>query len=430
MNKEKLGNKIHNFAKILWPINRSITGRGVRETLKIIRQLNPYLKIYSVPSGTKVFDWVVPREWNVNQAYILSPSGKKICDFKKNNLHLVGYSKPFKKKLKLEELQKNLFSIKNKPDAIPYVTSYYKENWGFCITQKERDKLKKGNYFVNIDTKFSKGNLNYGEILIKGKSNKEIFLSTYICHPSMANNELSGISVLSYIARWLVSKKNNYSYRIVFLPETIGSISYIKKNLKKLKLKVFAGFNITCIGDERGYSYLPSRNGNTISDYVAKHILKHIDPKFISYNWNDRGSDERQYCAPGVDLPMASLMRTKYGCYKEYHTSKDDLKKVVTPKGLEGGYNLVRLVIEALESNVFPKVITLCEPQLSKRNLYSTISKESNSKETKLMLNLISYSDGKKSLIEIAELCNEPIWKLYPILKILIKNKIIKILKK
>ena len=429
MNIKSLGLELHSLAKRLWPINRSITGEGVRKTLLILKELNPELSIHEVPSGTKVFDWEVPQEWHVNEAYIITPGGKKICNFKENNLHLLGYSIPVQKKINLKELQKHLYSIPDQPSAIPYVTSYYEERWGFCLTQNDRDLLEEGDYHVFIDSKLFSGSLTYGEIFIKGSSDREIFLSTYVCHPSMANNELSGIVVSSYIANWLSNKKDNrYSYRFVFIPETIGSITYLSKNIKKLKSKIFAGFNITCVGDNRDYSYLPSRNGNTISDLVAKHILKYTYPKYKSYSWNDRGSDERQYCSPGVDLPIVSIMRTKYGRYEEYHTSMDDLINVVTPDGLLGGYNITKLAIETLENNKYPKINVLCEPQLGKRGMYPNVSTKISSTEVNLMMNVISYSDGYKSLIEIAVLCKVPIWELYPIIEKLIHEKLITML--
>jgi aminopeptidase-like protein len=420
------GLELHKLAKKLWQLNRSITGEGVKRTLSILKELNPSLTIYNVPSGTKVFDWEIPLEWHVNDAYILTPCGKKICDFKKNNLHLVGYSVPVKKKLSFEELQKNLHSIPEQPNAIPYITSYYEERWGFCISQNERDMLKEGEYQVFIDTKLFNGSLTYGEILIKGESDKEIYLSTYICHPSMANNELSGIVVASYIANWLCQNKNNrFSYRFVFVPETIGSITYLSKHYVHLKKKVIAGFNISCIGDERSYSYLPSRNGNTISDKVAKHVLKWIDSNYITYSWLERGSDERQYCAPGIDLPIASILRTKYAEYPEYHTSLDNLDNVVTPKGLEGGYLALRKAIELIEKNNIYKVNVLCEPQMSRRGLYPTLSKKSSKNQTELIMNFISYCDGGHSLLDIAEKINVPAWDLYEIIDNLITLNLI-----
>ena len=253
-----IGNDIYKFAKKLWPINRSLTGKGVRETLDEIKKILPDLVINEVPSGTKVFDWTVPKEWHINEAWIKTPSGKKICDFHKNNLHIVGYSKPIHKKMSLQDLQKNLFSIEAKANAIPYITSYYKENWGFCISQSDRDNLEKGEYEVFIDSKLFEGNLSYGELLIEGEIKSEIFLSTYICHPSMANNELSGPCVTTFLAKWISSlKKRKYSYRIIFIPETIGSVTYLSKNFKEMKKNIIAGFNVTCIGDDRKYSFLP-----------------------------------------------------------------------------------------------------------------------------------------------------------------------------
>ena len=409
-----IGKEIYKFALELWPINRSITGEGTRQTLRKISKHIPQLKIKSVPSGTQVFDWTVPKEWNVKKAYIITPDGKKICNFLENNLHLVGYSIPFEGSISLEELKKHLYTLPDQPNAIPYITSYYEERWGFCITQEQFDSLENGNYKVVIDSTLLDGELNYGELLIKGKSDKEIFLSTYICHPSMANNELSGPTVVTFLSKWLQEiSETNYSYRIIFIPETIGSITYLSLNYKNMKNKIFAGFNVSCVGDDRTYSYIPSRNGNTVSDLIAKHVLKWIDNDFVQYNWLDRGSDERQYCAPGIDLPIASILRTKYGEYPEYHTSLDNLENVVTPKGLNGGYFAIRKAIEAIERNKNYKVSVLCEPYMSKRGLYPTLSTKETAKEVSLMMNFISYCDGKSSLLEIAESLNVPIWDLY-----------------
>ena len=421
-----IGNEIYQFAKELWPINRSITGKGLRETLKKVSKHLSKLEIKSVPSGTKVFDWTVPKEWDVKEAYIITPSGMKICDFSKNNLHLVGYSIPFEGEVSFEELKAHLHTLPDQPDAIPYVTSYYEERWGFCISQKKFDTLEDGTYKVVIRSSLFNGQLNYGELLIKGKSDKEIFLSTYICHPSMANNELSGLSVVTFLTKWLQETiDTHYSYRIIFIPETIGSIAYLSQNYKEMKNKIFAGFNVTCVGDNRAYSYLPSRNGKTITDLVAKHILKWIDPNFIEYSWLDRGSDERQYCAPGIDLPIVSIMRTKYAEYTEYHTSLDDLETVVTPKGLDGGYWVIRKAIEALEKNKIYKVNVLCEPQMGRRGLYSTLSTKEENQEVKLMMNFLSLCDGQTSLLKIADRLNVPMWELYELVDKLISYSLI-----
>ena len=424
-----IGKHIHKFAQELWYYNRSITGDGVRETLEKISKHLPSLKIMSVPSGTQVFDWTIPKEWSVNEAYIIDPNGKKICDFSVNNLHLVGYSIPFVGSVSLNKLKEHLYTLPDQPNAIPYVTSYYKERWGFCLTHDQLKGLKDGLYKVVVDTSLFNGELNYGELLLKGKSDKEIFLSTYICHPSMANNELSGPTVVTFLAKWLQEIKDiNYSYRIIFIPETIGSITYLSRNYREMKNKIFAGFNVTCVGDERAYSYVPSRNGHTISDLIAKHVLKWTDQNFIEYSWLDRGSDERQYCAPGIDLPIASILRTKYEAYPEYHTSLDDLKNVVTPQGLNDGYWAIRRSIEAIERNKKYKVSVLCEPQMGKRGLYPTLSTKKKDDEVNLMMNFISLCDGNNSLLQIAESLNVAIWDLYDIVQKLERQNLINII--
>ena len=286
--------------------------------------------------------------------------------------------------------------------------------------------MEEGEYEVVVNSKLFEGHLNYGELVLPGESDQEIFLSSYICHPSMANNELSGPTVATYLAKWLSELKvRRYTYRFIFIPETIGSITYLSKNYIHLKKKVFAGFNISCVGDERSYSYLPSRNGNTISDKVAKHVLKWIDPEYKSWTWLDRGSDERQYCAPGIDLPIASILRTKYGDYPEYHTSLDNLDNVVTPKGLDGGYWALRRALELIEKNSIYKVNTLCEPQLGKRRLYPTLSTKTSTSEVKTMMNLLSFCDGEHSLIDIAEKINLPAWDLYELIEKLVSHDLI-----
>ena len=409
-----IGDNIHELARQLWPLNRSLTGEGVRETLRQIGEHLPNLVINSVPSGTQVFDWTVPKEWIAREAYIINPNGEKICDFSENNLHLLGYSISFNGEVSLKELKEHLYTLPEQPNAIPYITSYYKERWGFCLTQNDFDNLKEGTYQVRIDTKLFDGELNYGELIIPGKSKKEVFLSTYICHPSMANNELSGPTVVTYLSKWLDQlSEREFTYRIIFIPETIGSITYLSINIEKMKQNIVAGFNVSCVGDDRAYSYLPSRNGASISDDIAKHVLKWIDPKFVSYSWLDRGSDERQYCAPGVDLPIASILRTKYGKYPEYHTSLDNLEDVVTSKGLDGGYWAIRKALEIIERNKNFKVTVLGEPQMGKRGLYSTLSTKKGDEQVKLMMDFISQCDGKNSLLNIADYLNVPAWDLY-----------------
>jgi len=422
------GLKIYNLAKKIFPFNRSLTGRGVVLTLKELKKINNDLQINYFKSSKKVFDWNVPLEWNVNDAWI-KLGKKKIVDFKKNNLSLVGYSLPINKVINFNSLNKHLHSVPNQKNAIPYVTSYYKKTWGFCIKHKARKKLnKKKKYHVFIDSNFKKGKMHYGEILIPGKTKKEIFLSTYICHPSMANNELSGPTMLIFLSKWIKKFKNRYySYRIIFVPETIGSIAYLAKNFKNMKKNIIAGYNITCVGDEGSFSYLPSKSGDNLSDQTATHVLDKYVKKYNKYSWLDRGSDERQYCSPGIDLPVASIMKSKYEKYSEYHTSLDNLDKFVTAKGLGDSLELYKKVILSIENSIFYQQTNYCEPFLTKHNLYETTSKKNlDNKKINLMMNFLSYCDGKTSFFEIIKKCKCNVKNIKPIVQKLLKRKIIR----
>ncbi len=402
--KNNIGFTMYNWIKDLYPFNRSLTGEGNRKTLRYIKKIIPQLSIKKVRSGTKCFDWKVPAEWNISEGYIENQNNKKIIDFKNNNLHVIGYSKPIDKWINFNELNEHLYSLPKMKDAIPYVTSYYEKRWGFCITHNERLKLnKKNKYHVVIKSSFSKGHMNYGELIIKGKTKKEILLSTYICHPSMANNELSGIAVTTFLSKWLLQNKNHFSYRILFLPETIGSIYYLSRNYKKMKKNIVAGYVVTCVGDNRCYSYLPSKIENSLSNRAAKYILKRIDKKFKLYSFLDRGSDERQYCSPLINLPIGSIMRSKYGEYPEYHTSKDNMK-LVSPSGLSGGFVAIRKTIELIEKNFIYVNTFKCEPQLGKRNFYPTLSLPNSTEKIAPSMNLLAYADGKNDLLEISKI--------------------------
>jgi len=414
---DDVGEQMHALARQLWPINRSLTGDGVRQTLALLRDRHlPELQIHEVPTGTAVFDWTIPPEWQVRQAYLLTPSGERICDFAVNNLHLVGYSVPARLSLSLDELQAHLYSLPGQPEAIPYVTSYYARRWGFCLRHDQRCQLQPGDYQVVVDSTLFDGSLSYGELLIPGERTQEVLLSTYVCHPSMANNELSGPCVTTFLARWLVSQPSRrYTYRIVFIPETIGSLAYLSAHLATLQRNVIAGFNITCVGDDRAYSFLASRRDHTLSDIAARHTLKWLAPDYKTYPWGERGSDERQYCAPGIDLPIASIMRSKYAEYPEYHTSLDDLDEVVTPAGLAGGFEALRRAIEAIERHCYPRCTVLGEPQLGKRGLYPAVS--TKDAQVPLILNLLTWSDGELSLFDIADRCQVPVWALYDLLE-------------
>jgi len=410
---------MYQWMKDLFPICRSITGNGVRETLQYIKNLIPDLTIYEIPSGTKAFDWTVPDEWNISDAFVIDENGRKIIDFKNHNLCVVGYSEPVDTIMKFAQLDQHLHSLPDQPNAIPYVTSYYKRYWGFCVTEKQRQVLRQypnKKFHVKIDATLKSGHLSYGELIIPGKIDKEILLSSYICHPSMANNELSGPVVTTALAQWVL--KNNdrrFTYRIVFVPETIGAVVYLSRYWEEMKKKTIAGFVLNCLGDEGDYSYIASRLENTLSDRILLHTLKFKTDKFKTYSFLERGSDERQYCSPGIDLPICTLCRSKPGEFKEYHTSLDDLE-FVSPKGLYDSYRVVRECLKLMEENCNYRIKVLCEPQLGKRDLYPNLSiKEGGGQNIKNMMNFIAYADGNHDLIEIAEKINVYAGELLPI---------------
>jgi len=425
-------NKYYNIAKTkLFPITRSLTGDGVKKTLNIIQKELPKLKIKKFKSGIKVFDWNIPEEWNVTDAYVIDKYNNRIIDFKKNNLHLVGYSIPIKKNITKKELFKNLYFLKNQPKAIPYITSYYKRRWGFCISYNEYKILDK-RYSLNDKFKVvinsnlnKKGNLNYGELILKGKSKKEILISTYICHPSMANNELSGPIVSMGLINYFKNKKLNKTLRFVFIPETIGSISYLSKNLKYLKENVIGGYNLSCIGDERQHSCMFSKYQNSPSDEAVIEAYKLLKIKnYKVYPFLKRGSDERQYNSPGIDLKISSIFRTKYGEYPEYHTSLDNFN-LVTLKGCVGGFNVARKSIEILLERIYPTFKIMCEPQMGKRGLYPTLSTKDRTKENKSYRNFLQYADGTNSLEKISNLIKLDLNSVKKIYSILLKNNLI-----
>ena len=423
-----IGQEILDFAKVIFPINRSLTGEGVRETFRHIKEHLPGLTVHAVPSGTEAFDWVVPNEWEITEAYIEDSSGKRLVDFANNNLHVVGYSTAVDVSLSLDELQEHLHSLPDKPEAIPYVTSYYSDRWGFCLTHLQRMALVPDTYRAVIRSRKFQGVMNYAELIIPGESSKEVFLSTYICHPSMANNEVSGPSVLTFVAKWLQSAPRHFTYRLVFLPETIGAIYYLSQHLEHLRQHVHVGFNISCVGDDRNYSFVSSRKGQTLADRIASHILPILSPSFIRHSFLERASDERQYGSPLVDLPLVSLSRTKYGCYDEYHTSLDNFD-VVTSTGLEGGFNMITSCIQTAESNRTYIARFPCEPQLGKRGLYPTLGGGKVSASVDVLLNVLSYCDGETDLLTLAEICGLSIFDVADAAKTLEEHGLIREIK-
>ena len=420
----------YNFAKnTLYPINRSITGEGTKRTLRLIKIKIPQLKIKKISCGNRVFDWKIPDEWNISDAYVLDKDNNRIINFKDNNLHVVGYSKPVNKWVNKDTLFKKLHSNKKIPNAIPYLTSYYKRDWGFCIEENKKKELKKkysnkDKFFVKIDSIFNKnGNLNYGEVVIRGVSKKEILISTYICHPSMANNELSGPLVSMLLIDHFKKRKLNKTMRFIFIPETIGSIAYINTNYKELKKNVIGGFNLTCIGDNRMHSCMLSKNKRSPSDKAVLDAYKKLQIKnYKIHSFLKNGSDERQYNSPGVDLNITSIFRSKYGDFKEYHSSLDDFK-LVTITGIKGGFNVAKKSIDNLQRYIIPKNRNICEIFLENKNLDTFLKKSKMVRRD--VLNFMQYSDGLNTLSDISKEIKLGYSKCYKLYKFLLRKKIL-----
>ncbi len=427
------GQRIYNLAEKLFPICRSITGVGVRESLSILSDYigkiegGGLLKIYNVPSGTQVFDWTVPKEWIIREAYIEDEQNNKIIDFKNHNLHVMGYSTPVDAWVDLNELKKHIFTQPEQLDVIPYVTSYYNECYGFCMSERQKNSLRPGKYHMYIDSELIDGNLTYAEIVIPGENDKEIFFSTYICHPSMANNECSGPALSAELIHYVASlKSRKYTYRFIFIPETIGAITYLQRNLSYLQEHMIAGFNLTCVGDDRDYSIVESRYADTLADRVLKNVLRH-QGEYTSYSFLKRGSDETRYNAPGVDLPVVCYCRSKFHEYPEYHTSADNLE-LVTPEGFQGSYEVMTQVIRALEYNENYRIKVICEPMLSKRGLYPTISQKGSYDSVQNMMDFIAYADGRNDLIGISNIIGVPISELIVIIEKLIEKDLLEVM--
>ncbi len=414
------------IVKELFYLPRSITGPAIRKTLNYIKKKTSKIKVYKFKTGSKVFDWTIPDEWEIKDAFIKDEKGEKILDFKKNFLSIVYHSIPVKKWISKKDLLKKIHFDDDLTNATPYVTSYYKKDWGFCMPKNNLKKLNKNKYFVQIDSAFKKGFLEIGEFLKKGKKKNEIFFSTYMCHPTMANDNLSSIALQIYLIDYLNKnyKKSKYSYRFVFLPETIGSISYLSKKLKSLKKNMLMGFAISCVGDDKQFSIIKSRNDKAPSIGALKAaVLK--KKNVIEYSFLDRGSDERQYCYPGIDLPVSGFCRSRFHTFKEYHTDKDNLN-YITQKGLNNSFKVFKNIIDALENKCFyPKNIFLCEPNLGKRGLMATLGKRFYFKNKDLK-NFLVYADGNRNLFEISNLINVNLENVLDICRILNKSKLIK----
>jgi aminopeptidase-like protein len=397
-----IGGEMHGLIAELYPICRSITGDGVRESLRIIQQRIP-LTVHEVPTGTRVFDWTVPKEWNIRDAYIKNSRGERVVDFRKSNLHVVSYSVPVKARMRLEELRGHLHSHPEHPDWIPYRTSYYNENWGFCLPHRQLTELEDEEYEVCIDSTLEEGHLTYGEYYLPGESRDEVLISCHICHPSLCNENLSGVSLVTLLARALKKLSRRYSYRFLFLPTTIGSITWLAVNQDRVPA-IKHGLVAACVGDPGRLTYKKSRRGDAAIDRAAAHILRHSAAEYEVIDFTPYGFDERQFCSPGFNLPMGVLTRSRHDCYPEYHTSADNLD-LVQPQYLADSFIKYRSILDLLEKNrKYRSLNPHCEPQLGKRGLYRRVGGQAGGRVEELpLLSVLNMSDGNHDLLDIAE---------------------------
>jgi len=427
-NKPISMTEMENFFDRLWPICRSISGNGLRQSFGILQELIP-LELKEYPTGTEVFDWHIPKEWNIEDAYIITPEGEKICDFKINNLHIVNYSIPFEGELSWEELKEHIFTIPNQPNAIPYITSYYKETWGFCMDFNTFNRIpKSGTYKIKIASELKNGSVTVGSVVLKGNTDEEILLSSYLCHPSMANNELSGPLCLAYLYQQIQAIPNRrYTYRFVLAPETIGVIAYLFDNGQQMKEKTKGGFVMTCCGDEAPFVFKQSKNPNGWLEKITMHVLRHQEYPHSVIPFAVGGSDERQYCSSGFNLPVGSITRSMYHRYPEYHTSLDN-KEFISFEAMMNTVGLYYNIIQTMEQNVKPLcLVPYGEPRMGKRNLLPSSIEPNDKRRTEIdrMFHLICWSDGEHDLIDIAEKRNETPSDYQAVLHRLIDEKIL-----
>lgn len=403
------GDDLYRLAAELFPIHRSITGPGFSETLRILERFTGAITRHTWASGSAAFDWTAPDEWVFREAWIRDPHGRKIVDTSECNLHVVAYSEPVHRLIDLRELQEHLHSLPGQPTAIPYRTSYYERGWGFCLAQEQRDALVPGTYEVMIDADLGPGQIEVGEVVLPGTTDREILISTYCCHPSLANNEVSGPVVAAFLARELRARASRrYTYRLLFVPETIGSILYLHRFGDELRRHVDAGWVVTCVGDEAPFTYKRSRRGTSLSDRVAEHVLRSSGREHTVVDFFPFGSDERQYCSPGFDLPVGSLMRSMYETYPEYHTSLDDLS-LISAQGLADSYGMYVEMIDLLEANgVLTATMPYCEPQLGKRGVFPQGGGTATDQAVKDILWLLNLCDGTRDLLAVAERAGRP----------------------
>ena len=395
------GDRMHGLIRELYPVCRSITGDGVRRTLDHLQNFIP-LQVHEVPSGTQVFDWTVPLEWNIRDAFIRDAGGRNVVDFKNCNLHVVSYSGPVHTRMPLEELRQHLFTLPEQPGLIPYRTSYYDESWGFCLSQRELESMDEGEYEVCIDSSLADGALTYGECLVPGTSSDEVLFSCHVCHPSLCNDNLSGIAVATALAGSLQTRSLRYSYRFLFIPGTIGAITWLSRNRQQLD-RIRYGLVLTCVGDSGSPTYKQTRSGDAEIDRVVRHILDHRDGESRVIGFSPYGYDERQYCSPGINLPVGCLMRTPNGQFPEYHTSADN-PDFVEPEFLADSYALCTSIVDALEANrTYRNLQPCCEPQLGRRGIYQAAQSQPDVEQALMAIRwVLNLSDGTSSLLDIA----------------------------
>jgi len=392
---------MHDLVAELYPICRSITGNGVRQTLGILERHIP-VATFEVPSGTSVYDWTVPKEWNIRDAYVKSSRGERVIDFHECNLHVLNYSTPVRAKLTLEELRPHLFSAPEHPAWIPYRTSYYKEAWGFCLSQDQLSRLDEDEYEVCIDSELTDGHLTYGECFLPGETADEILVSCHVCHPSLCNDNLSGISVAVFLAKELLTRERRYSYRFLFIPGTIGAIAWLARN-EAAAARIRHGLVLTCVGDAGGFHYKKSRRGDAEIDRAVAHVLRHQNDPYEIQEFSPYGYDERQFCSPGFDLPVGCLMRSVWGQFPQYHTSADDLSFVL-PAALAASLHTCLDVVDVLEHNrTYRNTNPYCEPALGRRGLYRTTGGPGIGDENLARLWVLNLADGRHTLLDIAD---------------------------
>jgi aminopeptidase-like protein len=404
---QDIGEDIFAFAAEIYPICRSITGNGVRDTLRAIGK-HIKLEVHEVPTGTSVFDWVIPREWNIREAYIKNEQGEKLIDFTRSNLHVMSYSVPVRQHVSLTELKKHIYTLPDQPDLIPYRTSYYAENWAFCMAHRQLESLRDETYEVVIDSSLTDGYLTYGEYLHEGETEDEVLLSAHVCHPSLANDNCSGVALLTHLARRMAGLRTRYSYRFLFAPGTIGAITWLARNEHRSQ-RIKYGLVVSMVGDGGGPTYKKSRRGNTRIDRAVVHTLRHsgLTPAILEFS--PYGYDERQYCSPGFNLPVGLFQRSKFGEIPQYHTSADNLD-FIAPEHLTASYRIITETLQVMEYDaVYRNTLPKCEPQLGRRGLYGMVGGDKDAAAANMaMLWILNLSDGMHSLLDIAERANLP----------------------